>query len=32
VICQGQGKLAFTLHQKGMSLKEIRAAIDKEYE
>jgi hypothetical protein len=32
VICQGQGKLAFTLHQKGKSLKEIRAAIDKEYE
>lgn len=30
-ICQGQGKLAFKLHEAGKSLAEIRAAIDKEY-
>lgn len=30
-ICQGQGRLAFRLHQEGKSLDEIRAAIDKRY-
>jgi hypothetical protein len=29
--CQGQGRLAFRLHNDGKSLDEIRAAIDKEF-
>ena len=31
VICQGQGRLAFSLSREGKSLDEIRAAIDQEY-
>ena len=30
-ICQGQGRLAFRLHQAGKSLDEIRSAIDERY-
>jgi hypothetical protein len=30
-VCQGQGRLAFRLHQQGKTLDEIRAAIDERY-
>jgi hypothetical protein len=30
-VCQGQGRLAFRLHQGGKTLNEIRAAIDARY-
>jgi hypothetical protein len=31
VICQGEGRLAFTMHQQGKTLDEIRAAIDERF-
>jgi len=31
VICQGEGKLAFRMHEQGKSLDEIRAAIDAKF-
>ncbi|MDQ6831514.1 MAG: PCYCGC domain-containing protein [Gemmatimonadota bacterium] len=31
-VCQGQGRLAFTLFKKGKALDEIRAAIDAKYD
>jgi hypothetical protein len=30
-ICEGEGRMAFRLHQEGMSLDEIRASIDARY-
>ncbi len=32
LICQGEAKLAFRMHEQGKSLDEIRAAIDARYE
>lgn len=32
LICQGQAKLAFSMHRKGRTLQQIRAAIDAQYE
>ena len=31
VICQGEGRLAFTMHEQGKTLGEIRAAIDERF-
>jgi hypothetical protein len=31
VICQGEGRLAFTMHAQGKTLDEIRAAIDERF-
>ena len=31
VICQGEGRLAFTMHEQGKTLDEIRAAIDERF-
>jgi hypothetical protein len=31
VICQGEGKLAFRMHEQGKSLDEIRAAVDAKF-
>jgi hypothetical protein len=31
VICQGEGRLAYTMHEQGKTLDEIRAAIDERF-
>ena len=31
VICQGEARLAFRMHEQGKSLDEIRAAIDEKF-